>query len=189
MEKYHSCNISHCAMFQLKIGLLINSKSRFNNNNYSVKKVLIRCRQRQICNSYILGPSYFCEIWALYVSGITYGHFWPLIYLSIYLSIFLSILLSIDLSISIYIIFIYIYIYLYKYISAQLSVCFFWLLQQMKLLWSPMKYINLLIITEINSEAWNILAGFNPYVVLWSSHSKFRFPCMTLIKLKSLCHF
>ena len=151
MEKYHSCNISHCAMFQLKIGLLINSKSRFNNNNYSVKKVLIRCRQRQICNSYILGPSYFCEIWALYVSGITCGHFWPLIYLSIYLSIFLSILLSIDLSISIYIIFIYIYIYLYKYISAQLSVCFFWLLQQMKLLWSPMKYINLLIITEINS--------------------------------------
>ena len=113
MEKYHSCNISHCAMFQLKIGLLINSKSRFNNNNYSVKKVLIRCRQRQICNSYILGPSYFCEIWALFVSGITYGHFWPLIYLSIYLSIFLSILLSIDLSISIYIIFIYIYIYIY----------------------------------------------------------------------------
>ena len=64
-----------------------------------------------------------------------------------------------------------IYIYIYIYISAQL--------------WSSMKYINLLIITAITSVAWSILAGFNPYVVLWSSYNEFRFPCMTLIKHRS----
>ena len=78
---------------------------------------------------------------------------------------------------------IYIYIYIYIYISAQLFVCFSWLLQQIKILWSSMKYINLLIIPEITSMTWSILAGFNPSAVLWSSYDEFRFLGLTLIKL------
>ena len=108
-------------------------------------------------------------------------HIWPLS--TTYLAIYLSIFLYMDLSI----IYIYIYIcmYLYKYISAELFVCFSWLLQQMKPLWLSMKYINLVIITVITCMTWNILPGFNPYVVLWSCYDEFRFPCMTLIKCRS----
>ena len=101
-------------MFQPKIGWLINSRWSFNNNHYSIKKFLILCRQRQICDGYILGPSYFCEIWSLCVSGITYDHFWPIVYRLIYLSFYPSIYL--------YNLYIYIYIYVYIYIFIYLSL-------------------------------------------------------------------
>ena len=109
-------------MFQLKSAVLINSRLFFRKKPYSSKTSLIRWRQRQIWNGDILDPSYFCEIWTLCVSGMTYDNLCPH-YLSIYLSIYLIYIyiyipISVSVSISISIIYKYIYIYIYIYINS-----------------------------------------------------------------------
>ena len=97
-----------------------------------------------------------------------------------YVCVFFSYLSTYNIYLLIYI---YIYIYIYKYIY--IYICLYIYKYTSAQLWSSIKYVNWLILTEITSVAWSILEGFNPFVFLWSSYDELRLLCMTLIKCRS----
>ena len=91
---------------------------------HSCHKVIVvitgraHCFHDCICIKPTLRPSYFCEIWALCVSWISYDHWTTYTYIYIYIYIYIHIYMYMYIYIYVYIC---IYIYIYIYIQDKIS--------------------------------------------------------------------